>query len=315
MRGLALGALILAFSGQAAAKAPPAVRVIYDRSSTAGDCPDRDAMLDSVRARLGFDPFREPAEITIHASVSRVGEQLYARIRLSDGTAPAGERTLVSHRADCAELGSAMELALSIAIDPLGSFREPATSPPASVAPAAAPVAIAVRPAPAHSPPPRYLDVQLGTVGSLGDTLGPTIGGFVGVGLRGERWSVSLEGRADLPRSESVGGGSVSAGTLAATVAPCLRQQLFGVCALATLEALRGSGQELANARQMTSLFGAVGARVLVEFPQRGPVAFRVHADVVSPLTRTTLQVGGNAVWTAPPVTGALGLATVVKFR
>jgi hypothetical protein len=107
----------------------------------------------------------------------------------------------------------------------------------------------------------------------------------------------------------------VTAGTLAATVAPCARQGLFGACALATVEALRGSGQDLNNARQVTSLFGAVGARAIVEFPRQGAVAFRVHVDVVSPLTRTTLKVGDNAVWTSPPITGALGLATVVKFR
>jgi hypothetical protein len=84
---------------------------------------------------------------------------------------------------------------------------------------------------------------------------------------------------------------------------------------VATLEALQGSGQDLSNARQMTSLFAAVGGRVLLEFPQQGAVAFRVHADVVSPLTRTALTVGGDAVWTTPPLMVALGLATVVKFR
>jgi hypothetical protein len=312
------GALSLALSGPAAARTPPTVRLIYERAANAAECPDRDTVLDAVRARLGFDPFREPAEITIAASVSRAGEQLYARIRLSDGTGQTGERRLASHRADCAELASAMELALSIAIDPLSSAREPATTPPPvaePAPPATAPVAVAVRTPAAPAGPPRQVDVQLGLVGNIGDTLAPTIGVFAGLGLRGEWWSISIEGRADLPRTQDVGGGSITAGTLAATLAPCLRGGPFGACALATLEALRGSGQDLDNARQMTSLFGAVGARALVELPAQGPVAFRAQVDVVSPLTRTALTVGGDAVWTSPPVTVAVGLATVVKFR
>lgn len=309
--GLAIGAAIL-FTGQAAAKSvPPAVRLTYDRAANVADCPERESVLDAVRARLGFDPFREPAEITIRASVFRDGKELRAQILWSDGVARASERRLASQRADCAELASAMELALSIAIDPLGISRKPELSAPATPA---AQIEAVEAPAPDRSSS-RYLDAVVGTAGNFGETVAPTLGLFAGVGLRSEHWSISLEGRADLPRSRSAGGGSVEAGTLAATLVPCVRRGWLGGCALTSFEALRGSGHDLSNLSQATSLFFAIGARALVEIPLHGSLAIRAHADVASPLTRTSLKVGGTEVWTSPPITVALGLAAVVKFQ
>ena len=257
---LVAGLLLVAFRGPAA-RTPPTVRLIYERTGNAADCPDRDAVLDSVRARLGFDPFREPAEVTIQASVSRAGQELYARIRLSDQTSQRGERRLVSRRADCAELASAMELALSIAIDPLGSYREPDAPPPEPARPptppaaTSAPVDMVVRSSTGPGPAPGYVDIQAGMVGTAGEALAPTLGAFAGVGLRRERWSLSLEGRADLPRSRPAGGGSITAGTLAATLAPCVRQRLFGACALATrIGAAPRGGRALARGGEVAAV-------------------------------------------------------------
>ena len=314
--GHAVGAatLLAAFAGQAAVKsAPPAVRLSYERAANVADCPDREAVLDAVRARLGFDPFREPAEINIRASVFRDGKDLCAQILWSDEGARTSERRLASHRADCAELASAMELALSIAIDPLSIAREPEPSTPVPLVTERE--AVVVETQALDRVRSRYLDAVAGTSGNVGETVAPTLGFFAGVGLRSEHWSISLEGRADLPRSRSVGGGSIEAGPLAATLAPCVRRGMFGGCALASFEALRGAGHDLSNATQATSLFFTVGARALVEIPLQDSLAVRVHADVTSSLTRTSLKVGGNEVWTSPPITVAIGLAAVVKFK
>jgi hypothetical protein len=306
--------LLVAFAGQAAVKsAPPAVWLTYERAANVADCPDREAVLDAVRARLGFDPFREPAEINIRASVFRDGKDLCAQILWSDEGARTSERRLASHRADCAELASAMELALSIAIDPLSMAREPESSAPVPrVTEREAVVVETLAPDRFTS---RYVDAVAGTSGNVGETVAPTLGFFAGVGLRSDHWSLSLEGRADLPRSHSAGGGSIEAGSLATTLVPCVRRGPWGGCALASFEALRGSGHDLSNATQATSLFFTVGARALVEIPLRGSLAMRAHADVTSPLTRTSLKVGGNEVWTSPPITVAVGLAAVVNFE
>ena len=99
--GLALMVLAVGASSVQAAHPTPLVRLTYDRDGTAADCPDRAAVLDAVRARLGYDPFREPAEILIESRVERRGEQLNATLKLSSAQAqPQGERHLTSERAD-----------------------------------------------------------------------------------------------------------------------------------------------------------------------------------------------------------------------
>jgi len=244
--------------------------------------------------------------------VFRDGKDLCAQILWSDGGARTGERRLASQRADCAELASAMELALSIAIDPLSMAREPESSAPVPRVTEREAVVV-------ETPAPDrvtnwYLDAVPGTSGNVGETVAPTLGFLAGVGLRSEHWSISLEGRADLPRSRSAGGGSIEAGPLAATLAPCVRRGPWGGCALASFEALRGAGHDLSNATQATSLFFSVGARALVEIPLQASLALRARADVTRPLTRTSLKVGGNDVWTSPPITVAIGPAAVVEF-
>jgi len=309
--------------GSVAAKAPPAVRLTYERSPAAADCPDKETVLDAVRARLGFDPFREPAEIAIRASVTRTADELTADLRLSDDRSEGGEKRLVSRRADCSELASAMELALSIAIDPLsvtGVAPAPA-SPPAPSRPITVFVeTLAPAPLPSSSPPgpagpPKFLLALGGAVGSVGTSLSPTLGFLGGFGLASERWSVSLEGRADLPASREVEGGHITLSMLSGTLVPCLHRRPFSGCLLASFLALRGSGYDLDDARQLTTTLLALGSRVALELPSTGAFAVRAHADVLAPLARTTLKVGGQPVWTSPPVSVTLGVAAVVNFR
>jgi hypothetical protein len=322
---LALVALAVLAARPAAAKAPPAVRFVYERDASAADCPDADIVRYAVRARLGFDPFHEPADITIRASVSRAGEELRAAILLADESRKEGERHLVSRRADCSELASAMELALSIAIDPLSVARDPPPAPPAPivvVAPAPAPplpptpaLAVHAAPPPAPPAPPKRVHASVGAAGSVGGSLAATVGVVAGVGLGTEAWSIDIEGRADLPTSREVAGGRVSASMLAGTLAPCLHRWLVGGCLLATVALLRGSGQDLVDPREETTSLVAFGARTMIEVPGGSWIAFRAHLDLLSPLVRTTLKVGGEPVWTSPPVSAALGVAAVARFK
>jgi hypothetical protein len=311
---LAAGLLLVTLPRPTQGKSPPTVHLTYERAANAADCPDREAVQNAVRARLGFDPFREPAEISMRASVSRKGEELRGRILMSSENAQAGERLLVSKRADCAELAAAMDLALSIAIDPLSIAREP-TAPSSIVVINTPPAPVPVEKPVVESSPPKHIEVLAGITGSIGETVSATGGLLAGVGLRSVNWSISFEGRANLPRPHAVAGGHIDVGTLSATLAPCVHRSIVGGCALVTLAALRGSGENLNEANQATTPFIALGARALIEFPQDSTVAFRANVDVASPLTRTTLKVGDNAVWTTPPINVALGLAGVVRFR
>jgi len=304
-------------------EARPAVRLVYERAGSAADCPEAGTVMDAVRARLGYDPFREPAAVVAHAALAREDDELRATISLVDGGARTGERRLVSRRSDCTELSSAVELALSIAIDPFSVGSQPpepsAVDEPA--VPAAAPRVIFVAaPGPAAAAPtfapPKAVQATLGAVGSVGASISSALGLAASVGLRAPRWSIALEGRADLPRSRTVeSGGSIRVSTMAASVAPCLHLQMLGACVLASAAALRGSGHDLDNAQRVTTSVYAVGARVMGELPGTTSLRLRVHLDVLAPLVRTTLTVGNEPAWISPPVSAAAGLDMVILLR
>lgn len=322
----------------AAAQAPSA-RLVYTRGAGAERCPEEGAIHDAVAARLGYDPFRADADMTVAASMGRLGRTLHARIEARDRAGhPAGVRTLSSSQSDCAELAAAVTLALSIAIDPLRLYRAP--SPPVPV-PAPVPVPTPPRtepppasagPSPVERPrPPRadlprprpatvHLVVGGGGAVAFGAAPGPTVGFQAFVGLRARAASIALEARADLPATAPTpSGGEVDAGLVLATLAPCLHLGVAAVCALGSVGVLRGtardpSGSDAAS-RRGSQLFVAVGARVAVEIPLHRLLALRLHADGLLPVTRTTVAVGEANVWTTPTFAGALGLGAVVTFR
>src|SRR6185436_20135649 len=79
------------------------------------------------------------ATLAVSATVNRTGHTLEARIEIAgaDGK-PTAERKLVSRQSDCFELTSAIELAISIVIDPVAGSRPrpaPAAPPPSSPPP------------------------------------------------------------------------------------------------------------------------------------------------------------------------------------
>ena len=113
-----------------ASGAPPAARVrfvLVDRSNA--HCPDQAQLRSAAVARLGYDPFVMSAPSTLYATISRTARGLRGEIRLED---PArenpGARQIESISGDCTELGKAMALAISIAIDPLRMSDGPSTA-------------------------------------------------------------------------------------------------------------------------------------------------------------------------------------------
>jgi hypothetical protein len=231
---------------------------------------------------------------------------------VSEGSTQTGERHLVSNRSDCGELASAMALALSIAIDPHNASKPP---PAPSVVAATSRTAAPVVAPPSKPGAPMILHARLGTVGNVGASLSPAIGFLAGAGIGTKAWSVAIEGGADLPTSRDVQGGSISVTTVSGTLVPCLHRWVLGLCALATVGVVRGSAQELENPQRVSTPMLALGARTLIEVPADAALAFRAHFDLLSPLVRTTLRVGGDPAWTSPPLSVALGFSAVVKFR
>lgn len=132
--------------------------LVWVRSDGAQDCVAQDQLMTEVRARLGRDPFREPAQQRIEAAVTRERGLWLARIYEHDPDGRRiGSRVLSSSTMDCRELEAAAALAIALIIDPEASAGTPAAvaslpqdaGPPPPAGPQASPP-----PTPVASPPP-----------------------------------------------------------------------------------------------------------------------------------------------------------------
>jgi hypothetical protein len=122
---LLIACVTATISARADLPAPVRVRfVLVDRSNA--HCPDQLQLRSAAVARLGYDPFVVSAATTLYATISRTTRGLRGEIRLEDPSRESpGTRQIESISGDCTELGKAMALAISIAIDPLRATETP----------------------------------------------------------------------------------------------------------------------------------------------------------------------------------------------
>ena len=136
----------------------------------------------------------------------------------------------------------------------------------------------------------------------------------VRVGARRADLSIDVEGRADLPASVPLEVGKVSTSLLVASLVPCIHWRFVAGCGLVTGGALRAAGHGLVDSRQVVDPYVALGARVALEVPVGGKLNLTAHADASAPLITTELRVGGEELWTTPPVSFLVGLGLGVAF-
>jgi hypothetical protein len=331
--GVAIGvALVVAAIATTAVAAPArSARLTYTRSANASDCPDVDVIRAGVAARLGYEPFDDRAERVVSATVNRTGRTLEALIQIAgaDGK-PAAERKLASRQSDCVELASALELAISIAIDPLAGSRPRPPAPPPSPPPPAAPpppqIIVVREPAPPAAPPPAPaprvpvgFQVRLGGLGAVGSGPAPAVGGTVQASVRRGSLSLGLEGRGDLASTtelyfNGVRVGDMQTSLLMGSLVPCAFRGVLEGCALLSAGAIRASARDLDMPQQVSAPFLAVGARVGLQLPLGSIMSVGVHADLLAPLNELILRVSDKPVWTSPPIAGAFGLTIGARF-
>ena len=312
------------------ARRAPACDSLYQRSPGALDCPDEPTLREAVTAQLGYDPFGD-GPLTVTATIERIPSgDLLARIELSDAEgAPMGARSLRGH--DCGELAPAVELVLGLAVEPLRG-RAPAapkaekTDPWTGALPDHATVtgdAAAVDASPPSKPWSHWpvgIDASIGIAAAL--DAGPTaaFAFTVHLGVNRTRWSLGVEMRGDLPASApSAFGGRVETALIVGMIVPCVRHKLASVCALAALGAERGDGGGYNEPRAVSSFYAAFGGRLAVDVPLPSPLAIRVYADLLAPVTRMELYAGslgdlGHRLYRTPPVSSALGAAVLAHF-
>jgi hypothetical protein len=328
----------------ATAYAFPTSRLIYDRGAGAEHCPEEPVVRGAVADRLGYDPFVESATRTIVARVLRVADRLEAKVELVDqlGTRH-GSREFSTDAQRCDELISAMALSISIAIDPerAQAAADPLPSPPPMDPKKPGPKPPKPRPEPRpEAPKPRppetsaMLDNHAQPAGersrgtramrwysgagghaALGSAPGAAAGAFVFAGVLLDKASLSLEGRADAPASSTVtGGAEVGSSLLLLSAVPCFEASELFACALISAGSLRATGDRVTNPGSDSAFYAAAGGRLGTALPFYGTLSFRLHLDLLSTLTRVTLEIDQREVWQAPQISGAAGIGLRAHF-
>jgi hypothetical protein len=173
---------------------------------------------------------------------------------------------------------------------------------------------------PPPSTPSSRPKVRLGVRGgaALASTPAPTAALSADLGLGWEFFSISLEGRADLPVTAAVDTGArVRTSILAGSVVPCGHYGWFVGCGLLSVGSLRVEGVDLAKPLSGSSAYLAAGLRAGIEWPIPGlPVlALRASGDAlvtVHPIRAA--RADGREVWRTPPFSALLGGGLVARF-
>jgi hypothetical protein len=319
--GALLVVVVMLVATNAHANEPPTVRLSYRVGEGATDCPDELTLRNAVSARLGYDPFQTGAPNSISAEITRGvrGFRAVIELRSSRGEV-TGSRLLNSTRNDCSELASAMVLSISIAIDPLVLSRRASPSPPLPLPefPQQCPLCPEPPPCPLPPPPPSApisFRASAGTLAALGSAPTLAFGATMQAGLRRRNASLALEGRIDIPASETISAREgVETTLLLASIVPCVHHHSWMGCALVSAGALRGVGKEVDVPRKETTAYVAMGARLGAEIPLTYVLALQIHLDVLAPLIRTTLRLNDADAWTTPPLSAALGAGVAATF-
>lgn len=316
------------------ASADQTARLVYGRAHGAGACPDETALRGAVAARLGYDPFRAVAPLTVIANVTRANGAFHGDIRLLGAEGDeVGSRTIGSGSERCEEVIAALALSISVAIDPTlltrplplaatpADLTPPAPPPPAPVAPPLMPSAVVTsRPAPALPPPrssppapdPARPDPFLiaAVIGSVGSAPSPAFGFAAGGGYRRGVYSIAVEARADLPSpTVAYTGAELSSFLVLGSVVPCLHYSVAFGCVVGSAGVLTAtSSAGLANPATDRAVYGAIGPRLGAELPLTRHAHLRASLDLGVPLSRNPYAVGGVPLYTPLPVWVALAV-------
>jgi hypothetical protein len=290
----------------------PLVDLQYRRGSGAEKCPDQRVLRQLVIERLGYDPFKAPAERRVSVEIEAAGGALVAKLSVASREGDfLGVQRLAGAPVDCRDLAQALSLALSLAIDPrsLDEAAEPAPEPQSS----RSPVLSVARPRTPAVVPQDSWRALVGISASLGSAPEPGVGVRAGAQFRSRQFSFELEARADLPSGAQALGGSFATSLLVAEVAPCYRPVwTIDLCALALggVEVSTDSGE--VERHSSADPYAAVGGRLSAEVFSSGPLALRLTADAVAPFVRrrfiVDLPTGPGQIWNTPPVQGVLAL-------
>ncbi|WP_437586687.1 hypothetical protein [Sorangium sp. So ce1000] len=325
---------------------PGSARLSYTRGLGAEGCPEEQALRDVVAAQLGgTDPFVDGSGRRVDVVLARKGRHFLGEIALFDSVGRRlGGQQLTS--AACGALVEDVGTALAILLRPVRSAREPAPSPPAPApaegasapsppetaspggapagpprAPAAAPLPPCQPAAPARSAERRgpslawpRLQVGAGVLISGGFAPAPAVGFSGFVGARWQAFSLSLEGRVDLPVATKPYRGIIfGISSLGGSVVPCAHVAWFFGCGLVTAGRVRRFGM-VNVVGEASRPYAGLGLRGGVEVPLSYSLAARLTGEFVANLARPELRLPGGATWSVADTSRAGAFYLIASF-
>ena len=317
---------------RAHAQAPPVARLSFDRAGGAEPCVDEEELRERVAARLGRDPFVEEAPLAIDVRISPADASGFvAMIALTDARdARETHREITSSRADCADLGDALALAVSLAVDPTSLLRpagaesveaaEPSASDEATTS--GSPAAPEPEPEPAEAPASEEtarefhdersspISLRIGAMlfGSYGVAPNASAGLALSLGARYRDVSLDLELRAEVPTEIDGDNGTVRGAPFTAALVPCGHVDAVALCGVLRAGAFYGEGVDAVASRSALSAYTAIGVRGGAEIPIGPSVDLRVLGEATTPVTSVELRLGPEVVWDTPPVALSIGV-------
>ncbi len=321
--GRATAALVclLALTTPGAAWGRARARLLHVREAGAERCPSAEQLRSRVAERLGYDPFRDDAQMTVRAAFrldERQENKLAADVEAFDErSALLGRRSLSSSDETCRDLADSVVLAVTLLLDtPPSSATAPAPESPGVATAAAREAGAGPAPTVPRLPPglPWTLSVGLELVAGVGFAPAPSVGARLSVGARRGPWSVALGGRLDLPAEGRYVAGTVETAVRLGELAGCGHLGHGFLCFVGAAGAITADGANVLNARHTLGPFGTLGARVGGELPLFGPIALRASADLAALLVRTTVTVGPDTLFTNPALGGAVGIGLAGRF-
>lgn len=283
--------------------AAPSARLEYSVAPGIDGCPDERWVHASVGARLGRDPFVDDAPTRVVVNISRgAPPALVALVEVTRPDGRVGKRTLDSPTGDCLELASAVELAVSLALDP-ASKRAPVVEAPPP--PPVKEVVVQPPPPPVSPPPPSVTPFgRAGLLMTAGALPGFSGGVLVGGGVLLRHFSIALEGRAHLPTRVLTSDSTTTTFLALASLVPCLELGRVSGCLVGSV----GPFQFDDGSQRQTSVMAQGGARVQVGFEPLQQLRLVPWLEGGVVVTRTTLLRNGVPLWVTWPVAVSGGL-------
>jgi hypothetical protein len=342
-------AALLALLFAAPARAEEAPKLDYVVASDTVGCPSDREFRAAVTARVGRDPFVARSDRTLRVDVRLEDGELAATGALVEVNGDSsGLRRITGKPDDCREVVDGMALAVSLAIAalaessaaPVGavtpSSRAPseATTDPPPPAAAPRPEAPAPSEVPSLAPAAARRDVagapaerggrheavvpSAGIAGHVTTGVGPGVGVGGALWVRGRQgsWSLSVEGRLDGFGSTELGtSGSVTSSLLAAVLSVCGHRGVVMLCPLALAGSIGASSSGIRFPDSDAAPYVALGGRFGVEWPLSPALAVQGRLDGLVTLLPVDIELDGDAVWSSPFGSAALGAGLLGTFR